>query len=119
MKYFLTMVILLVFNKALAGDYEMYYQVSPAAEQGHMFVLVLLENMNNENDLSTANFVIEPGEKIKKLMGHKDYPNIRYAYLVECIKEHGNVFIKTDVSVSDGDNVVFKSKQQLSGFVAP
>ena len=53
-----------------------------------MFVLVLLKNLDNSNDISTNYFVLAPGEVSEKTIGHVDYPNLRYRYTVECLQEH-------------------------------
>lgn len=114
----LILLLLSVVN-ASAENYEAYYQVSPATEDNHMFVLILLKNLDNENDVSSANFVIEAGEVSEQIKGHVDYPTNRYTFKVQSTEEHGKIFILTDVMVSNGDTTTYKAKQQLSGFNAP
>lgn len=84
-----------------------------------MFVLILLTNIDDKTDTSTASFTLSKGEVIEKLKGNIDHPNKKYTYRVESIFEHDNIFIKAFIVIKDDGKIMYQSENQLSGFKNP
>src|SRR5579859_6979252 len=120
--HFLWCVFLLTACSHPGGNYETLLQVDPAQEQGKVFVLALVKEMNPSAtpDTGMADFVITPGESATKSVGNKYFPNRIYEFkVVTSAPSAVSTTIEVTTTVRDGSKVLYNSKQKVRHYEAP
>jgi len=110
----LSTLILLIFSGQAFCQYESYIQIDKSTTPGKYFVLHLLSDINqkDKNKGSIANFLIAPGETVEATKINKLFPNKRFYFKVSMDKKK-SVFAIFEVTVTEGSNVIYKSRQKL------
>jgi hypothetical protein len=122
MRWFAVFVALLVapLSQAAAANFETYVQIDPSTEQNHLFVLVLLKNIDTPNDTSIAMFTLEAGKSQEQVRENVDFPDLRYRFAVEVTRApNGTIAVIVETSVKDREQVVYQGRTIVQGYRAP